>query len=175
MTTSSAWWYNPKNDKCFLVIGTHNDWLKFEPNAIALGVSQLMRQFIATTQDIDQIRLAAVMEGMVRVRDYHESVSIQYISRNGSHQLLSLVYHCFSTKLRNASWLEIHNMLTDQCLKLALSDLGREIEDPNATIFQRLDRVLNPDSPLGSNIIHIQDWIRLNSPTGVNEASVLEP
>jgi hypothetical protein len=97
------------------------------------------------------------------------------MSRNGSHQLLRLIYHCFSEKLREASWLEIHNMLTDQWLELALSDLGRAIEDPNTTLFQELDRVLNPDSPLGSHIIHIHDWIRLNSPTGVNEAFVYGP
>lgn len=160
MTTASAWWFNPHRNECFLVIGTHDDWLKCKPNAEMLGVSPRMQEFIASTNDIDEIRLAALMEGMVRIRDYHHRVSVQFMAEQGTRELLSKLYRCLNDKLRKTSWMVLQNVLNQETHEISLSELGSRLEGPSFQLFQDIAGNNQVYSSAGPKIAKLVDWIK---------------
>ena len=83
-----GWWLNPTNDKCFAVGSTHNDWIRDPQNATRIGLPQDIYEHVMklSPNQADEIRVLCVMAGLVRIRDYQNSVSVQYFNerqRNG--------------------------------------------------------------------------------------------
>jgi len=138
MPKGIGFWYNPRTDRLF-EIGTisHDDWLRAPANAEQLGVSSETQRSVAGSRNIDLIRLAATMEGMVRIRDCHTLISVQFYAERVEVELLSKIIRVLkSQKLDNTVPLEIGNLRTGETLTLSIDELGRKVEQ-NEVPFQK--------------------------------------
>ncbi|MFN9984820.1 MAG: hypothetical protein ACK52S_04645 [Pirellula sp.] len=136
MVTGIGLWYNPQSDTVFpLGYFTHDEWLKSEERAEALGISFEMQQVILSETDIDVIRLAATMEGMVRIRDHRRRISVQFYVDGGLMELL----HKILKVLENQDFdvtapLDIDNLRTGESKSVSIVQLRQSLAS-NAPIL----------------------------------------
>jgi hypothetical protein len=87
-------WYNPRSGAVFNfgAHNTHDVWLRSADNRIKLGLRPATIEYIESlprnAESVDEIRLAAVRDGMVRIRDFGNSVTVQFNARRGLRDLL---------------------------------------------------------------------------------------
>lgn len=70
-------WLNPRNGRWDRV-DFHENWLKDPKNAVSLGLDEKIAQRISKIPGVDEIRVAGVEAGLVRIRDYERYISIQF-------------------------------------------------------------------------------------------------
>ncbi len=70
-------WFNPRNGKSTSV-GHHDDWLRIPRNAAQLGLDPEVAERLSKILDNDEIRIAGVDAGLVRIRDYESYISVQF-------------------------------------------------------------------------------------------------
>jgi hypothetical protein len=135
-------WYNPNTNRVFkLDFITHDQWLKNPANADELGISSGMQRVIADSMDIDLIRLAATMEGMVRIRDYYRRISLQFYAERGLTALLRKI-HCVLEKqpFDHSVPLEIDNLRTDESIQLSVKELGKRLDENSPILIREVDK-----------------------------------
>lgn len=134
-------WYNPNTDRVFEIrFITHDQWLKNPANAYELGISSDTQRVIADSKDIDLIRLAATMEGMVRIRDYYRRISVQFYAERGLAELLSKI-HCVLEKqpFDHSVPLKIDNLRTDESVQLSVQELGKRLHENTPILVKEVD------------------------------------
>lgn len=138
-------WYNPNTDRVFeLRFITHDQWLKNPANAEELGIRSGTQRLIGDSQDIDLIRLAATMEGMVRIRDYYRRISVQFYADRGLTALLCKIYHVLEQQPFDHSVpLDIDNLRTHESIQLTVRELGKRLHQNMPILVKEVD-VSNP-------------------------------
>lgn len=151
MPMGVALWINPKTDKEFAFSTTHDQWLKNPENAEALGLSSATKKLIEGSNDEDEIRMAAIMDGMVRVRDYLNHISVQFRARRGLRDLLFKIHQVLKQRFNQHSHVIVHNLATGESTELSISDWGRRLSNDEPILFREHDEgfVGNvPDDPV---------------------------
>jgi len=131
MPMGIALWYNPKQEDAFAFsFITHDQWLRDPAKATELGISSDTQKMISKSLDADLIRMAAIMEGMVRVRDYLDRISVQFHVEDGLNELLSKIHKVLKKQSFGPdSVLCIDNLRTGESAKLTLAELGKRLEE----------------------------------------------
>ena len=75
-----GYWLNPSTDKLVNVGTTHDEWIRNRDNARSIGLPDFVSDNIAACnpRQVDEIRIYALMAGLVRIRDYGKSISVQF-------------------------------------------------------------------------------------------------
>lgn len=161
-------WYNPRTDKVFNVgtFGTHDDWLKKEENAVALGLRpetiKLISGLSSDPDSVDLIRTAAVQDGMVRIRDYNNRISVQFQARRGVRDLLFKLHKLLANYFGPYSYVTINNMTTGESTGLSIQDMGQRLSDDTPILFREGSDDFVMDIPSGPVIGRIIEE-KLNS------------
>lgn len=135
-------WYNPRTDKVFNFgsFNTHDIWLRSADNRIALGLRPATIEYIeslpSTADSVDEIRLAAIQDGMVRIRDYGNVCSVQFKARRGMRDLLIKIKDVIGRICEPSSMIKIHNLATNESTELTLSDMIQRLRDDSPILFR---------------------------------------
>lgn len=172
MPMGVALWYNPRTDQAFSFSTTHDQWLKNPENAEQLGISSATREVIANTNDEDEIRMAAIMDGMVRIRDYLNKISVQFKARRGLRDLLFKIHQVLKSRFNEYSYVSVHNLATGEATELSISDWGARLRDDAPILFREHDESYRGDVPNDPAIVRIiEEKLRLISSRGANNAT----
>jgi hypothetical protein len=132
-----GFWLNPITGRYYLV-GNHAPWVFDPANARAAGLPDpyitTIRQFDPIRND-DEIRLLAVMGGLVRTREHvgrKQYTSVQFFCDRPD---LSVVLCAVTRMLRQTSGdqyadVHLHNLLSDCCVRRSLDQLSDSVESP---------------------------------------------
>lgn len=127
-----GFWLNPGTGQCVQVATTHDDWIRQTPNADRIGLPdtayEKIMQFPATA--VDEIRLAAMDGGLVRIREHPRYTSVQF--RADAHRvasILAVVSACLrQQQVGPDTVLRIDNLLLGDSAEVTLAELIVAIE-----------------------------------------------
>ena len=133
MAMGEGWWLNPTNDKIFSVGTTHNDWIRNPNNATLIGLPADIYEGIMRipADKVDDIRTICVMAGLVRIRDYKNSCSVQYFNERHRNTtiLWSVLLALHQVGIHKYTDLRIENLRDREVAQLNLDDLKRKLEN----------------------------------------------
>jgi len=166
-------WYNPQADKDYdLQHITHDQWLRDRRNAQELGISSETQWFIANTRNIDLIRLAATMEGMVRIRDHFKYISVQIYVERGIVELLNRI--CLVLERRNFSKsdpLIIDNLRTNESIEITLALLRMHLTSNLPVLLKEISE----SDPTSVRDHHLAEIVRQGRKTATKSSAVTDP
>ncbi len=130
---NAGYWLNPETGKCVRVPTTHDEWVRDWGNAQSLGLSRNAYDEIMThpSTDIDAIRLVAVHEGLVRIREHPSYTSVQFAAQRDriTSILRAVLVALNDVKLHPDTRLVIDNLLSHDSITISL----RKLESALAT------------------------------------------
>lgn len=135
-------WYNPRTDKVFNfgAYDTHDVWLRSADNRVALGLRPATIEYIESlptnAQSVDEIRLAAIRDGIVRIRDFGNRISVQFQARRGLRDLLFKIKEVLNRFFQPSSMVTIHNLATGEQTELTLIDLAQRLSNDAPILFR---------------------------------------
>lgn len=137
-----GYWLDPVKQQAWNV-GRHELWVLEQRNAQAAGIPQPVYEHLLTlnpSEDQDEIRLAAIQAGMVRIRDHGNYISVQFAAERNRLRDVLLSVHKFLVEKTNDKYadLVIDNFPTGESTRLSLADLGKGLAD-DTPIFLRED------------------------------------
>ena len=145
----AGYWLNPDTGMCVQVATTHDAWVREWVNAKSLGLSvqchaQIM-QYPATA--IDEIRLSALREGMVRMREHPRYLSVQFtaLPQRVALVLIAVVVALTELKIHPDTMLVVDNLLSGDSVSITLRELTRKIESGEA-VMGEMDSLAIPHS-----------------------------
>ena len=145
-------WYNPRSGAVFNfgAHNTHDVWLRSADNRIKLGLRPATIEYIESlprnADSVDEIRLAAIRDGMVRIRDYGGSVTVQFQARRGLRDLLFKINELLNRFYDASKMIRLHNLATGESTDLSLVDMGSRLREDAPVLF-REDRPQVQDIP----------------------------
>lgn len=131
-----GYWFDPRRKQCWTV-DRHELWVLDERNAKTAGISQEVYEHLLTLDSslgMDEIRMAAINVGLVRIRDHGNYVSVQFASEQDRevlrsiHGLLEGVFQFPEMELA------IDNFTTQASTRITLRELGRRL-DKNESVL----------------------------------------
>lgn len=126
-------WYNPRTEQVVDVASdgsyTHDVWIRKPKNAEWIGLSSSAQEFIAQANDIDEIRKAAIRDGLVRAREYKNYVSVTLSYEQDGDALLLRVYRIVEEHYGRYSSVKLHNLATEDSIAIFLPDLKRDFKE----------------------------------------------
>ncbi len=127
-----GYWLDPKTNQHWKVT-THDAWILNAENARIVGISASEHDRLMTlnpVRDVDAIRLAGVKLGLVRIRSYHDRISVQFAAP-GTHinQVLRSVFSLLDRiEAYNDTPIDIDNLETGESQRVSLRELGLSLE-----------------------------------------------
>lgn len=151
-------WFNPKTDEVFNFgsFDTHDRWLKKPDNAEKLGLRQETIKLLPTLTDADDIRYAAINDGMVRVRDYQNRISVQFKARRGIKDVLILTAKMLERIFHPNDYISIHNLATGEAVELSLADMLNRLREDTPIMFREQTEAIEGDvlyDPVAQNLM----------------------
>ncbi len=111
----------------------HETWVLDPKNAKIAGIPDNVYKHLLTLNpvtDVDEIRMAAIRLGLVRIRDYGNRVSVQFdYDRNHTRAVLWAVFQFVSLIVRGNTNLTIDNFRNKDSVELSLRDLGDKLRE----------------------------------------------
>ena len=129
----NGYWLNPNNDKC-LQVTTHDAWIQNPQNAKAIGLPDYVYEDIAKLPAADQdgIRMLAIHAGLVRIRDYGNSTTVQFAADPQRVQTILwslLVALKGELKMHPYTELRIDNLKMKDSVTISIADLQSRLEN----------------------------------------------
>ena len=144
----AGYWLNPETGICVQVATTHDAWVREWANAKSIGLSaqchaQIM-QYPATA--VDEIRMAAVREGLVRLREHPRYLSVQFtaLPQRVAMALKAVVVALTELEIHPDTMLSVDNLLSGKSVSITLRELQGKCEpncDSNPDVIARLSRL----------------------------------
>ncbi|HBJ33579.1 MAG TPA: hypothetical protein DDZ51_02225 [Planctomycetaceae bacterium] len=146
-----GYWLDPKTDQ-FWKVTTHDAWILNPDNARVVGISSSEHQrlmMLNPVRDVDEIRLAGIRAGLVRIRSYHDRISVQFAV---SRPLVSEVLRSIFALLDNVESykdtpIDIDNLETGDSERVSLRHLGTRLDFKQGIFKQGKD---NDDSSMNA-------------------------
>ncbi|MBD3407236.1 MAG: hypothetical protein GF411_14040 [Candidatus Lokiarchaeota archaeon] len=165
----SGYWLNPRTGE-YIEVNKHEKWISNKKNARHIGLSKRAYEEIKQlnpSEDIDEIRIIAIIDGLVRIRDYQSKVAIQfYAGRGQTRKVLWSVYEMMQNEpsLRNAWDLIIGNLKTKEDVSLPKDEFDKKMTSDEAIMMMENDnfeRVSSLITVVESKLSHNYDerWI----------------
>lgn len=152
-------WYNPRTEKVFNIAtdgsNTHEVWIKKPANAEAIGLSKMTQKVLDQTEDIDEIRMAAVRDGLVRTREYRNHVSVTISARRGLRDLLLQVYKLVKDRYSQYAYVKLSNIATGESVDIHMPDFKQRLENDEPILFREDTESFVFDPPKDPRILRI--------------------
>lgn len=152
-------WYNPRNEKVFNIAldgsGVHEVWIKKPENAEAIGLSERAQATVQQLTDPDEIRIAAIRDGLVRTREYRNHVSVTISARRGLRDLLFKVYQLIKSRYSPYAYVKISNLATGEDTEIHMPDFKRRLDNDEPILFREDTDQLVYDPPNDSRILRV--------------------
>jgi hypothetical protein len=122
-----GYWLNPETGMCVQIDTTHDAWVRVKDNADRIGLSESCHKRIMEYPEtaIDEIRLAALHGGLVRIREHRWYLSVQFAAQ--SEQVKPVLEAVFAAlvglKIHPDTRLVIDNMLLNDSTAIPLGVL----------------------------------------------------
>ena len=132
----AGYWFDPRTKQSWTV-DRHELWVLDERNAKTAGISQEDYEHLLTLDSslgMNEIRMAAINVGLVRIRDHGNYVSVQFASEQvqivlrSIHEFLSGVFKWPETEFH------IDNFTMQASTRITLRELGRRL-DKNESVL----------------------------------------
>ncbi len=128
----NGYWLDPKTNQHWKVT-THDAWILNPENARMVGISGAEHERLTTlnpVRDVDSIRLAGIKVGLVRIRSYHDRISVQFAApgTHVSEVLRSVFYLLDSIEAYKDTPIDIDNLETGESQRISLRELGLSLE-----------------------------------------------
>lgn len=139
MESGPGYWLDPRDGEVYEV-DTHNDWLLRSENQQQLELPSRYIEVLNSLdpiREIDEIRMVGVMFGIIRVRDYHRHLSIQFFSSSKervSANLDTIIDALPQLMPGQEHYLVIHNLADDSYAKLWSGDLTTKAESESSVL-----------------------------------------
>jgi|GEM_PF-2638236 len=125
-------WYNPRTEMVINVdqdgSGTHDSWIAKPFNSELIGLSELAREVISSTIDIDEIRMTAIRDGLVRARRYRNHVSVTFHANGNAKDVLRKIYRFVKEHYGEFSFIRLHNISTCEEIAIHLPELLQRLD-----------------------------------------------
>lgn len=128
----AGYWLNPDTAMCVQVATTHDEFIRDRANAKSIGLSEdcytQIMQYPSTA--VDEIRLAAVREGFVRLREHPRYLSVQFsaLPQRVTLVLKAVVGALIERTIHLDTMLVVDNLLSGDSVSITLRELQRKIE-----------------------------------------------
>ncbi|MGO9113413.1 MAG: hypothetical protein ACLP9L_29635 [Thermoguttaceae bacterium] len=144
----AGYWLNPETGMCVQVATTHDEFVRDRANAMSIGLSkgchaQIMRY---PPTAIDEIRLSALREGMVRLREHRRYLSVQFtaLPQRVALVLKAVVVALTELKIHLDTMLAVDNLLSGDSVSITLRDLKGKIESGEPVMGEMDNQHSNP-------------------------------
>lgn len=142
MTDGPGYWLDPRTDTVFRVETTHDAWLLDPANRAKVGLTPKQGRVIDSLDprsQIDEIRMVAVLAGLIRVRDRHRHLTIQF---SASPSRLESALHAIEKALPRLftgveHYLLIHNLFDDAHAAIWTPEFARRLASGEAVLSAR--------------------------------------
>ena len=127
-------WLNPKTGQ-YMEVTTHDEWIRDKKNADIIGLPRdCYQQVMQLPDSADQIRIAALQGGLIRIRQHRRYMSVQFwvMSDQVDATLQSVLRALAELGIHPDERLQIDNL----CLGESASVTLRELQS-NQAVFQR--------------------------------------
>ncbi len=128
----AGYWLNPHTGLCVQVPTTHDEFVRDRTNAKSIGLSEgcyaQIMQYPATA--VDEIRLAALHEGLVRMREHPRYLSVQFATEPQRVKLIleSVLVALTDRKIHLDTMLKVDNLLSGDSVSITLRELQGKME-----------------------------------------------
>lgn len=127
-----GYWLDPKTNQHWKVT-THDAWILNTENARMVGISASEHDRLTTlnpVRDVDEIRLAGIKVGLVRIRSYHDRISVQFAApRSHISEVLRSVFSLLDIiEAYKDTPIDIDNLETGESQRISLRELGLSLE-----------------------------------------------
>ena len=128
-----GYWLDPKTNQHWKVT-THDAWILNAENARMVGISASEHDRLTTlnpVRDVDEIRLAGIRVGLVRIRSYHDRISVQFAaSEIHVNAVFRSVFSLLdSIEAYKDTPIDIDNLETMESQTISLRELGLSLEN----------------------------------------------
>jgi hypothetical protein len=133
-----GYWLNPINGK-LMRVSTHDIWIREKENADSIGLPPHVYEEITKLPPtaVDEVRIAAMKGGLVRIRQHRHYVSIQFMAQQQEvTPILRAVANALkSVGIHTDERLVIDNLLLMDRVEVSLGELGERVgeEGPSGT------------------------------------------
>jgi hypothetical protein len=134
----AGYWLNPDTGMCVQVATTHDEFVRDRTNAKSIGLSEdcytQIMQYPATA--VDEIRLLALHEGLVRMREHPRYLSVQFTAepQRVRLNLESVVVALTERKIHLDTMLVVDNLLSHESASITLRELQGKVESDSAVM-----------------------------------------
>ncbi len=138
----AGYWLNPDTGQCVRVATTHDEWVRDRGNAESIGLSKHAYANIMKhpATAVDEIRLLALHDGLVRIREHPRYTSIQVAAH--AHRVTPILRAVLVTlkaaQVHTDTTLKIDNLLSNGSVTIGLGELGEKVAR-DQSIFHEQD------------------------------------
>lgn len=132
MAMGEGYWLNPRTDQSW-VVTRHELWILKPENAKLIGIpdEEFARlQSLNPVRDVDEIRMAGIKAGLVRIRSHQNRISVQFSAP--AHYVREILWSVlmFLDKIEQYkdTPLNIENLQLNDYTNLSLKDLGLRLK-----------------------------------------------
>lgn len=137
----AGYWLDPRTKQSWTV-DRHELWVLDEQNAKTVGISQQVYEHLLTLDSslgMNEIRMAAINVGLVRVRDQGNYVSVQFASEQ-VRQVLRAVYDFLDGVFQwKETDLVIDIFTTQASIRITLKELGRRLDNGESVLGEAVE------------------------------------
>ena len=123
----AGYWLNPETGMCVQIDTTHDAWVREKANADRIKLPEVCyKQIMEYTETaIDEIRLAALRGGLVRMRDHRWYLSVQFAaqSEQAKSVLKAVLAALIELRIHPDTRIVIDNLLLNDSIAIPLRDL----------------------------------------------------
>lgn len=140
MQSGPGYWLDPRDGKVYEVDSTHNEWILCPDNQRKIGLPSRHVEVLKSLdplREIDEIRMVGVIFGLIRVRDYHRHLSIQFFSSKEEEADAALrAIDLALPKLMpgREHFLALHNLADDSSVTLWSREFTKKLQVANAVL-----------------------------------------
>lgn len=129
----AGYWLNPRTSQSWIV-DRHELFILDPQNAKAVGIPQPVYEHLLTldqSSGMDEIRLAGINVGLVRIRDHGNYVSVQFAAVESQVRsiLRAIQEFCLKTFHWPETELVIDNFTSRSSIKITIRELGLRLDD----------------------------------------------
>lgn len=132
MQSGPGYWLDPRDGEVYEV-DTHNDWILRSENQRKIGLPDRHVEVLKSldpVREIDEIRMVGVIFGLIRVRDYHKHLSIQFFSSSEkASSTLNAIDHALPKLIPGREhYLMLHNLADDSHSMLWSGEFKKKLQ-----------------------------------------------
>ncbi len=162
--TNEGYWLDPKTQQLWRV-DRHENWVLDQTNATRAGIPKAVYDRLRTLNpatDVDEIRLAAIHAGLVRIRGYRNRIAVQFSA--SPTRVRETLWSVFMAIDELEAWkdtpLTLDNLAAKDSIEISLSELGKRLKADEPVLREASHRpgITEPDAatihdvPLGAEL-----------------------